>query len=249
MRKVSTLLFLILFAFSLKSQQDTTRTWENYFDLEINARYGIPLDFFERNVQENLIGLGGSAMARINSNPSVFVGVDVYNFRFEGTNAEYFFDYYGYLEPFTARTRTSLTALHLKARVGLPGYRKTFPFIEAFLGPRYLVSKTTIIEEFDDNTEEQIDKFIHSSDWLLSYGGSIGVSKRIWYMDEADLMATFKVSYNPGTAGSYYVRDEDADLGLDPIDPYVEKFSTTNLLLVELGVTFAFGNYETKSNQ
>lgn len=245
MKKTILLFTFFCFSFFAAAQEEqsdvTPSSWESQIELELNLEYGIPMDFLRRNIEENLVGFGSGAMIRVKSTPSVFVGLDIMHFKYDEMRTDYVLDYDGYLENYDTRTRASILGLHGKFRIAPSYYRVWTPYVELLLGTKHMGTRTSIYSYFDDS-EDALDSYQVDSAWALSYGGSVGLSRRIYTYEGMDFMINLVAQYLAGTGVNYNVLEEEYDLGLSPGDAYTSKFSTTNLLLVQIGLTLAFGD-------
>lgn len=217
--------------------------WESKAEIEVGLLFNSPLDNFQRAVDQNFVGVGTSFLFRQRSSPSIMIGMDMSYSSFSRLRANYFLEYDGYLDEYNVRTGTNVIGLHGKIRIAPSGYRKWTPFAEGMIGTKFLGTRSNIYSNFDGESE-QFDGYWQETDWALSYGGALGLIRNLSTYDDMDINVHLKVAYLPGGGADFLTLAEDYIIGTLPEDPYTEKFSTTNLLQLQIGVTFAFGKEE-----
>jgi len=145
----------------------------------------------------------------------------------------------GVLVEFEEETVPSVFMGHAVIRIEPPVNFFAYPYIEGLIGFKNLFTRTKVrdIELAEDGL---VSNFLEEGDWAFSYGAAVGISIPIGsHLPTIDIKCTYLL----GAAADYMVRRIDiAGTPIRPVDLFEVKNSRTDLLLPQIGVTFALGN-------
>lgn len=105
-------------------------------------------------------------------------------------------------------------------------------YAELLIGAKWFFTTTTKTIPDTDDSDVRIDK----GNLALDYGIALGVNYPIY----KSLYASLKSSYLPGTAGSYYLRNDKQFIEFTTLEGFTLKNSAVELIRWDFGVTFAF---------
>ena len=105
-------------------------------------------------------------------------------------------------------------------------------FTELLIGGKWFFTTTTKTIPDTEDSDIRMDRGRLS----LDYGIALGMNYPVY----KSLYASIKSSYLPGTAGSYYVRNDKSFIEYTTLEGFTLKNSAVELLRWDLGITFTF---------
>jgi hypothetical protein len=197
-----------------------------------------PLRDFRANLNTEGIGASASAYIRVNQKIPVYVGLELSGLVYDRAFIEYVDEVDGFLAQLKEETAPSIFMGHLIFRLEPPVNFFAYPFFEGIIGFKNLFTRTKV-KDVELDEDAVLSNILEEGDWAFSYGFAAGLSIPIGnHLPTIDL----KCAYLIGNAANYLVRRTDI-VGVPgrPIDVFELKNSTTDLLLPQIGITFAFG--------
>ena len=253
-RNMRSLIFLLplLWSYSLSLNAQGTANpnlerqdssfWQAKVIVDFGFALGIPTGPFKRNIDQNLAGYQASALLNINKTPGIFGGLTLSNYKFDNANGIYPLNLEGFNANYDVNSWVSLMNLHWTFRVMPPWQRRFTPYLEASVGAKRMGVRSEVFP-IGATTDEPIDTYFELQDWAFSYGGALGANYRLTSLGDNDILIQLSVNYYPGIGLDYDVLSDDPFIqNLDPLELYDPKFSTSDLLQVNIGLTFAFGS-------
>jgi hypothetical protein len=105
-------------------------------------------------------------------------------------------------------------------------------FTELLIGGKWFFTTTTKTIPDTEDSDIRMDRGRLS----LDYGIALGMNYPVY----KSLYASIKSSYLPGTAGSYYARNDKSFIEYTTLEGFTLKNSAVELLRWDLGITFTF---------
>lgn len=234
MKKHTLLLFIVLSASSLFAQSGG-----------LNVSVGIPTGEFNHQVDRAAIG-GNLEIFFINPRehfPFTF-GIDIgyYNYGYQSDEGRFYNGPY-YYDADVSRTNNIVRANAI-FRVQPHEYSSLMPYLDMFIGPAYLYTKTSINDRFDGS---ELAGNVDKSSWIWNYGIGAGLLIQITGKNATtgtaldNLYLDLKVRYNMSTEGEYLTESSikvdpaNGDLYFTPAKTKVEFISIS----AGLHVTFS----------
>jgi len=198
-----------------------------------------PIAQFDESLQTYGYGGGGSVLMRLNQSIPVYIGIDLSSIRYDQASVTYLSQVDNELVEFEEETAPSIFMGHAVVRIEPPVNFFAYPYIEGLVGFKNLFTRTKVrdVELAEDGL---VSNFLEEGDWAFSYGAAIGLSIPLGsYAPTIDIKCTYLL----GTAADYMVRRIGVSgTPLRPVDLFEVRNSRTDLLLPQIGVTFALGN-------
>ncbi len=232
-------LFILLFFASLASAQPR-------FQFGASFAVGVPQNDFRDNIDNNGYGLKGHFAYNLPRTPFWLggqVGFLIYGHEarkeaFSSTIPDVTVD---------VNTNYSILLGHLVMRVQSP-VGSVRPYLDGLLGFNYFSTTTDIESEnwIDNDHDSRIASSTNQSDMAFSYGAGGGVMIRVWH--EVDKKKNTTLAAVFVDAGVQYIRGNEAEY-LKKGSRWVDENnninwqvykSTTDLIQVNIGVSFAF---------
>lgn len=234
MKKYTLLLFIALSASTIFAQSGG-----------LNVSVGIPTGEFNHQVDRAAIGgnLEVFFFSPREHYPFTF-GIDVgyYNYGYQSDEGRFYNGPY-YYDADVSRTN-NIARLNAIFRVQPYEYSSLMPYLDMFIGPSYLYTKTSINNRLDDS---ELASNVDKSSWIWNYGIGGGLLIQLTGNNTAtnsvldNLYLDLKVRYNMSTQGEYLtessikVDPSNGDLYFTPAKTKVEFISVS----AGLHVTFS----------
>lgn len=194
----------------------------------------VPRGSFEDNITNNGYGIGGHFLVGLGRSP-FFAGIDA-GFVTYGSEK--------HREPLSptipeveleVQTTNNIALTHFLLRAQ-PRSGAVRPYADGLIGFKYLFTKTTIRDDFDD---EELASTTNMSDLTFSYGFGGGLQVRLADIGRSgQIMLDGKVRYLRGSEARYLregsIRRENGGVFFDV------QSSRTDVITVQVGITFQF---------
>jgi hypothetical protein len=108
---------------------------------------------------------------------------------------------------------------------------KLYPYAEGLFGFKHFYSKVNVVDTQADNDANQIDNYPLQKDWAMSFGGAVGIAKKI----KGGFALDLRVMFLNGTR-TRYVQGKSVNIS-GPYDiSYSTRFGFTPSLFIQLNV-------------
>lgn len=204
---------------------------------------GIPSGAFSEKLNTGGVGAGGSILALVNRNFPVYLGLEINGFNYDTQSGTFLLNIDGFQTNVEMETKPRIFNVLGLFRM-MP--RTNFflkPYFDGMFGVKNL-STRTLFYDLDSGDEDPFDRINEQSDWVLSYGGAIGLAIPIKNrFGNPGMAIELKCTYLKGAAADYLVRRDDSSVSnaTEPIDFFETKNSATDLILPQIGFVFYFG--------
>lgn len=206
--------------------------------VEGNFSMYAPLDRFSEKIQRGVLyGFSLSYLVQLQKEKPSFFGVDIFHMNLGQYSKSYDALIGADQLELTGKVSSNALGLNLIYRYYPPlRYGSLEPYIEGQFGGKWLytyLSETGVF--LDDDTYDNFD-FI-SGNWVLTYGGAIGLQVHI-----SDIyFLNLKSTYHFAVSGEYDIRKTE-DLGIIdfPQEAFESVQSSTNVVRIDVGFTVLF---------
>jgi hypothetical protein len=192
-----------------------------------------PRGEFKQNVGNNGYGAGGNFLVRLGSSP-LLVGGDLGLVVYGSESREEAISTTIPNLRVKVQTDNNILLSHFLLRVQ-PRRGKVRPYAEGLIGLKYLFTRTSIRDLFDD---EELAASTDLSDTTLSYGFGGGVQVELYGRGRPAILLDGKVRYLRGGRAEYLRRGSIRQVGGGVT--YDVLASRTDAVAVQVGVTFRF---------
>lgn len=206
-----------------------------------NFQIGIPQQGFSENLDRTGIGGGGSLLFRIGHLP-LYAGAEFSGMSYDRESRNYTVNIGGFDEEYEVRTVNSIFLMHGVVRFQPLMRSPIRPYLDAMMGTKYLYTRTRLIQDDDDGDSQytDADSRVELSDWAFSYGGALGIQLDI--SNHHGVVLDLRCAFLPGSNAHYLVRKPGDGNYDEPIDAFEQKFSTTTLVMPQVGLSFLFSD-------
>lgn len=229
---LSVIFFCHLF-FPISSQTDKPNPI-NIF-LNGNFQIGFPLNQFRENVPSEGFGGGGLLLVQFGHRP-IYGGIDLSGMTYDRASVRFSEEVGGFVTNFELITNANIFLGHfvLRFQPNLQGFIQ--PYVDGMIGTKNLFTRTNLIDR-DAGEDNVIGSNIEQGDWVLSYGGALGL-RLLPFKDKA-IAIDLRCAYYMGGHANYMVKRPEEQIGIfeEPIEVYDRKRSTTTLLIPQIGFT------------
>lgn len=202
--------------------------------IEGNLCFVQPQGHFQKNLQDNYLGLELGYLRQLKLNKPLFWGISIY-WSSLGHNTATFSEVVDFeVFDFDYSTTSNLLGFNGKIRYYPAIYLwEIETFIEAQIGYKWLFTNTTkAVANDSSSSDTELDKGALS----LTYGGAIGIN----YPVSDNLYLSIRANYLPGLSTPYYAYNHQNELVSSTLDGFDLKRSTTNIARLDIGLTYRF---------
>lgn len=201
--------------------------------IEGGMDFSLPLRTYADRVNTFGFGFAGKFLIQTKSESGTFIGMGGYYHSYENAIVNYI-DFFDNVQINVAdRVATHDIGLECYAR-HFPGYVfwRFEPYIETSIGVKWIYSTST---STDVDTNESLNFDFIQNDLAFTYGASVGTQihiKDTWFVNAS-------IGYYGSTSATYHGR-ETGLTGIDAIDYFRLNTSLTDVMRINVGVTWAF---------
>lgn len=248
MKSIISLFFIsFLFIVNIQSQDLFDIDSTSQLKLDVNGHFSVlvPMNQLRGNMDPGF-GFGLTALFGKKGLP-IYGGLD-YRFHWHNRAASDIYIYNGYFDEEHDFSTTSYShqgdiMLRIAPELDFP----IIPYADVFFGFNRFSTWTSVEgeEEFsnDPDLNNYNNTYREAGDWTRAYGAGAGCRIRLYQAkkeNEPILMLNLRAAYRKGGIASYLVKKDDFDIIDSTIEAYEEKESTTDFLIIQLGITVTF---------
>ncbi len=235
------LLFLIIII--LTSAMLPSKAQQKINFAEANLGYCKPTGYFGKNIREPQLVFEVGYLRQLKVDKPLFWGVSVYytQLGFAGATLDELLDFN--LVTFDYCSTSNLLGFNGKMRF-YPNFTlgKIEIYTEAQLGYKYLFTNTT--KTLANSNSGSSSTHLEEGTLSLTYGVSGGLNIPL----NNQLYLNVRANYLPGLSVGYYNLMKDNMIRVSSLDKFVLKHSTTDIVRIDLGVTYKFTNLVNSEN-
>ena len=205
---------------------------------EANFSLYSPLDAFSERISKDfLYGFSASYLLQLQKEKPSFLGFEAFHMNFGVFTKNYDAAVGNETLELSGKVASNALGLNLLYRHYPPlKWKRLEPYFEGQFGMKFLYSYLSETGAFFD--EEPYENFdFLTTNWVLTYGGAFGTQIHIsdfYYLN-------IKTSYHFAVSGEYERRlTENLDLIDFPQEAFETVQSSTNMIKIDLGMTFLF---------
>ncbi len=198
-----------------------------YFDI------GLPNEEFKENIGETFLGGGFNAYFQI-PQTLVHLGLEAHFTGIDGQDVQFNTNIGGFFQEYEIRTNSNLAILNAGVRVQPISEGRILPYVDGLIGVK-IFSGNVKLYLFDDfeNVWELQDTNSTDNDAAFNYGGAVGVAFAPF--KNQGILFDLRGAYMGGGEADYFLIDDIVDPN-NPFDSFERKTSTTNLILISIGM-------------
>ncbi|MCR9288145.1 MAG: hypothetical protein NXI23_12255 [Bacteroidetes bacterium] len=204
-----------------------------FVKINISFQTAIPLEKFQETLDDVAFGVGIDVLSKLGQMP-IWVGAQTGFLMYDKESQKFLTDVGGIDREYEWKTRNNIWLLHGMFRIQPTIDFPVKPYFNAMAGFKRFFTTTNLLDA--DVEDESLERFVDHSDWVFSFGGTIGVEIPLTKDKEAVL--DIRCSYYQGNHAEFYTRNQDAVVIEDTLDVFELKNSPTPLLVPQIGVTF-----------
>ena len=212
----------------------------------LNLSIGIPGGDFAKQVDRAAVGANLEIFflqPREHFPYSFGIDLGYYNYGYQSTRGRFYDGPYSY-DADIERTN-NIARFNILFRVQ-PQYKNFTPYLDMFIGPSYLYTKTSIT---DYSTGDELTGDVNKSSWIWNYGFGGGVLIKLsgdnkgYFPPFEDIYFDLKARYNMSTLGEYLT---ESSIKVNPSngDIYFTSAKTTvDYISISAGVHVTFSSF------
>jgi len=211
-----------------------------YIDFNAGIQAGIPQGDFRENIEEVGIGGGGSLLVQLGRLP-ILAGVSFGSQVYQSASLEYAGWVEGQFLNLKLRTRTNISMGHVVFRYQPVVEFPLWPYVDGMAGYHKVFTRTKLLAELEANSYEELESETDQKELVYSFGAGAGVQLAVFR--NPAIRIDLRGAYLLGGSASYLIRDEAVPAPVnDPIEVFEPRYSATNVLLLQVGITVDLGH-------
>lgn len=227
------------------SQDENTEKNASTFimDADVQLSFGIPVNQLKGNMDPGY-GLGMSVLFGKSDFP-LMAGLD-FNFHWHNrvsTDTYIFNGEFDELHDFSTASYSMMGDLVIRGEPKNWTF-PVIPFADVFIGFNRFVTWTSISGEDEFENDPNLDNlnttYREKGDWTRGYGLGLGCKIKVWegeYADDPTVLIKLRSTYRRGGVADYLVKKDDFQIIDSTREAFEEKRSTTDMVMIQLGVT------------